>query len=220
MHNTVSLDPVAASKLQLILTKLTHIERKLEHMDEQIDQLNATADAELAAEIDLATQVHSALGLIEAEMQQISDLSAQLAILQGQNAGGVVVPVSKIAALQTKMNTSVSNVLAQVAALKAVQPPPPPPAPVAPTITTTALPNGTDGQAYSFQFQATGDAPITFAAANPPAGFSMVVDGTLSGTAVAGTYSIDVTATNPAGSVTSTFTLTVDPAAAPVVAGQ
>ncbi len=183
-------------------------------MDEQIDQLNATADAELAAEQDLATEVHAGLDLITAEATQITSLAAQLAALQGSSAGGVVVPLAKISALQTKLNTSVANILGQVSSLKGALPPPPP-TPVAPTITTTSLPDGTDGAAYSFKFQATGDAPIVFTAPILPPGLSLVVDGTLSGIAVAGTYSIAVTATNGAGAVTSTLTLTVDPAAAP-----
>lgn len=205
--------------LELILTKLTCFEnetrRNFQHVDEQIDQLNQTADQELAAEQDLATEVHSSLDLITAEATQLTDLAAQLAALQAQQAGGVVVPLSKITALQTKMTTSLANIQTQAAALKSAlppPPPPPPPPPVAPTITTTALPNGTDGAAYSFQLTATGDAPIAFSATNLPPWASLASDGTITGTAVAGTSSIAVTATNAAGSVTSTLTLTVDPA--------
>lgn len=216
IHNTTSLDPVAASKLQLLLTKLTSFEhetrRNFHHMDEQIDQLNQTADEELVVEQDLATTVHTVLDMMIAEQAALADISKQLADALAAQSGGTVVPIGKINALKDKQTNILANLKALTAQLKTaipLPPPPPPPTPVVPTITTGSLPDGTDGQAYSFLFTATGDAPITFASPNPPAGMSLASDGTLSGTAVAGTYSIDVAASNAAGAASGTFTLTV-----------
>ena len=58
-----------------------------------------------------------------------------------------------------------------------------------PIITTTALPGGTVGQAYSQTLQATGGVGIlvwNLAGGSPPAGLSLSPDGTISGTPTAG----------------------------------
>lgn len=88
------------------------------------------------------------------------------------------------------------------------------------TITTTSLPAGTAGEAYSVGIEATGTGPITIAASGLPVGLSIsasggVMDGPvpfpfgviggsteyiIAGTpATAGTYSVTLTATNPFG---------------------
>jgi hypothetical protein len=83
--------------------------------------------------------------------------------------------------------------------------------PVAPTITTTSpLTSGTVGTAYSLQFTATGDTPITWTYDSVPGGLTFTSGGLLSGTSnTAGTSTINVTATNAAGSAGPTgFSLT------------
>lgn len=71
----------------------------------------------------------------------------------------------------------------------------------APTLVTTSpLTVGTIGSAYSVQFAATGDTPITWTATGIPAGLSLSSGGLLSGTpTTAATSTIQVTATNAAG---------------------
>ncbi|MDQ1083572.1 MULTISPECIES: putative Ig domain-containing protein [Microbacterium] len=79
-----------------------------------------------------------------------------------------------------------------------------------PVITTTSVPDGTTGTAYSTTVQATGTGPITFAITSGalPAGISLDPQtGVISGTPTAdGPFSFSVTATNVAGSNTVPYT--------------
>ena len=78
-------------------------------------------------------------------------------------------------------------------------------APVLPSITTTALPAGTVGTAYSQLLTATGDATITWSLAGGslPGGLTLAADGTISGTPTQpGAFDFTVRATNGAGSDT------------------
>lgn len=89
---------------------------------------------------------------------------------------------------------------------------------VAPTITTSILPDGTVGTAYSQTLAATGTAPITWAieSGNLPTGLSLNENtGEISGTpAAAGTFTFTVKATNNGGSNTQELSITI--VAAPV----
>lgn len=91
----------------------------------------------------------------------------------------------------------------------------------APTITTTTLPAGIVGTAYSQTVAATGDATITrtlFAGALP-AGLSMSTAGVISGTpTAAGTATFTVRATNAVGSDDQVLTLTITGAATTQIA--
>ena len=92
---------------------------------------------------------------------------------------------------------------------------------VAPTITTTSLPNGTVGAAYSHTLAATGTAPITWSASGLPNGLSISGD-RISGTPTqAGTFQVTLTARNSVKSVSKTMTLSVSAGsqtgAAPVI---
>ncbi len=81
-----------------------------------------------------------------------------------------------------------------------------------PTITTTSpLTSGTVGIPYSAQFQAMGDTPITWTYDAVPGGLTFTSGGLLSGTpTTAGTSTINVTATNGAGSAGPTgFSITI-----------
>lgn len=129
-HTHISIDNGLAEILNQLLADNQFIKGKLTHMDEQIDQLNATAEEELAAEQDLAASVHEALDIITAEANQLATISEQLAELQAQSANGTLVPKSKLDALQAKMNTSVANIKTQTANLKNAIPGPPPQPPV------------------------------------------------------------------------------------------
>jgi len=81
----------------------------------------------------------------------------------------------------------------------------------APVITSVSpLPQGGQGIPYAGTLTATGATPITWGASGLPAGLSMSSSGVLSGTpAQTGVYSIAVSASNSAGSVTGNFSLTV-----------
>ena len=88
-------------------------------------------------------------------------------------------------------------------------------APVAPAITTTSLPAGTVGAAYSQTLQATGTTPITWSATGLPTGLSISAAGVISGTpTAAGTFSVVITANNGV-SPNGTKTLSLAVAAAP-----
>jgi PKD repeat protein len=79
-----------------------------------------------------------------------------------------------------------------------------------PVITTATIPGGTLGTAYSTTIAATGDPAPTFTATGMPAGLTMNAStGVLSGTPTVGgsTYNIVVTATNPAGNVSKTYSV-------------
>ena len=72
----------------------------------------------------------------------------------------------------------------------------------APSVTTTALPGGKVGEAYSQTLAATGDAPITWSLASGSLPVGLVLSGdTISGTpTAAGTFTFTVKASNAAGS--------------------
>jgi hypothetical protein len=80
-----------------------------------------------------------------------------------------------------------------------------------PTITTTSLPSGTVGTAYSQTLTATGDTPITWSidAGRLPTGL-MLSNGTISGTpTTAGTFNFTVKATNATGSDTKMLSIVI-----------
>jgi len=81
------------------------------------------------------------------------------------------------------------------------------------TITTTSLPSGTTGIAYSQTLAATGESPITWSVKSGtlPDGLTLSTAGIISGTPVkAGKdFTFDVKATNAAGSATKSFEIIV-----------
>ena len=84
---------------------------------------------------------------------------------------------------------------------------------VKPTITTTTLPNGKIGTAYSAQLEATGTAPITWslASGNLPTGLTLYSGGTISGTpTTTGTFNFTVQATNSAGNATKVLSIKIE----------
>jgi hypothetical protein len=84
---------------------------------------------------------------------------------------------------------------------------------VAPTITTTSLPGGTVGTAYSQTLTATGDTPITWSidTGSLPGGLNLSTAGVISGTpTTANTFNFTVRATNAAGSVTKTLSIFIN----------
>ncbi len=96
--------------------------------------------------------------------------------------------------------------------------------PAAPHITTTTLPAGTEGAAYSQQLAATGLAPMTFAtsAGSLPAGLTMSSAGLISGspTGPTGTASFTVKVTdgsNPVQSATQPLGITINLPAPPAI---
>jgi hypothetical protein len=96
-------------------------------------------------------------------------------------------------------------------------------APIAPTVTTTTLPGGTVGVAYSQTLAATGDTPITWSMADGsdplPGGLTLSTGGVISGTPTeAGTFTFTVEATNAAGSDTQELSISAVPAA-PAITG-
>ena len=118
-------------------------------------------------------------------------------------------PKSLDAQLAALMLDSSSALYQRVAALVS---------PTPPTITTTSVPNPSQGVAYTTTLAADGTAPITWAVTTGtlPAGLSMSTSGVISGTpTAAGAQNIVVTATNGNGSDTQALTVTViaDPAA-------
>ena len=83
---------------------------------------------------------------------------------------------------------------------------------IAPTITTTSLPDGEVGTAYSQTLTATGDTPITWSVSGTlPAGLSLdAATGIISGTPTTEkTSTFTVTATNDSGSASKEFTLAI-----------
>jgi len=82
----------------------------------------------------------------------------------------------------------------------------------APAITTASLPNGTVGTAYSQTLTATGDTPITWTldSGTLPTGLILSTTGTISGTpTAAATSTFTVKATNAAGNITKTLSITI-----------
>ena len=79
-----------------------------------------------------------------------------------------------------------------------------------PKITTTSLPNATQGRSYNAKLTATGSEPITWKAENLPEGLSLNGD-VISGTpmAAAKSYKVKLTASNPVKSAKKTVTLKV-----------
>jgi hypothetical protein len=83
----------------------------------------------------------------------------------------------------------------------------------APTITTTTLPNGTLGRAYSQILAATGDTPITWSLENGvlPTGLNLLSNGTITGSpTTAGTSNFTVKAANATGSGTKALSILID----------
>ena len=83
---------------------------------------------------------------------------------------------------------------------------------VAPTITTTTLPGGVTGTAYSQQLAATGTTPITWslASGNLPTGLTLSSAGVISGTpTAANTFNFTVKATNSAGNNTKALSIVI-----------
>ena len=83
-----------------------------------------------------------------------------------------------------------------------------------PAITTTTLPNGTEGTGYSATLAVDGTTPITWSG-TLPAGLTWNGNTITGIPTTAGTYQITVTATNAYGSDSKTFPLTVDEASEP-----
>jgi hypothetical protein len=84
---------------------------------------------------------------------------------------------------------------------------------VAPTITTTTLPGGVTGTAYSAQLAATGTAPITWTleSGDLPGGLTLSTAGVISGTpTTVGTFSFTIKAENSAGNATKALSIIVE----------
>ena len=84
---------------------------------------------------------------------------------------------------------------------------------VAPTITTTTLPGGTTGTAYSQTLAVTGTAPITWSLASGslPNGLTLSASGVISGTPTeANSFNFTVKATNSAGSNTKALSIKIE----------
>jgi len=81
--------------------------------------------------------------------------------------------------------------------------------PAAPRINAPRITGGTPGRPFLFKIPATGDAPLTFAARNLPAGLTLDAStGIISGAiAREGTTVVDVTVTNARGRATNTLTV-------------
>lgn len=92
----------------------------------------------------------------------------------------------------------------------------------APVITSSTLPNGTDGKSYSASLSATGTGPITWSyTGSLPEGLSMnTVSGLIYGTPTAtGSSSFTVRATNAEGYSTQPMTIVINPAS-PVITNK
>ena len=86
----------------------------------------------------------------------------------------------------------------------------------APAILTSSLPSGRLNVPYSFQLQASGDAPITWSVDGDfPSGWTLSASGLITGYPTdLETYEFEVTATNDSGSDTEPFTLQILPSLA------
>ena len=83
-----------------------------------------------------------------------------------------------------------------------------------PAITTTALPSGSEGSAYSTTLAATGSGPITWSlqSGNLPTGLTLASDGQIAGTpTTSGTSTFTVRAVNSAGSDTKALSIVISP---------
>lgn len=92
---------------------------------------------------------------------------------------------------------------------------------IAPTITSTDFGYIVQDTAYTQQLTASGTGPFTWTVSSGalPAGLSLSTTGIVSGTpSVSGAYSVGITATNPAGSSSHTFTGSIEAAPATDVA--
>jgi len=89
----------------------------------------------------------------------------------------------------------------------------------APAITTTSLPNGTAGTAYSQTLSASGSSSTwSVDSGSLPTGLTLSSAGVISGTpSVAGTFTFTVKATNDGGSDSKTLSIKIDPAAGTTV---
>jgi hypothetical protein len=136
-----------------------------------------------------------------------------LTLISGTTIDGVPTTTSVTASgYNFAISVTGGNLIATVASVSTANPPT---TSTAPTITTTALPNGTVGAAYSQTLTATGTAPITWTrdSGTLPAGLTLSSAGVISGTpAAAGTATFTVKATNGAGSDTRTLTITINAA--------
>lgn len=84
---------------------------------------------------------------------------------------------------------------------------------IAPKITTKKLPDAAQGNAYSFDLEATGTPTITWSATGLPSGLSMNTNGTISGTPTqSGKFSVKVSAANSAKTAKKSYKLTVSAA--------
>jgi len=84
--------------------------------------------------------------------------------------------------------------------------------PIPPTITTTSLPDGMVGVAYTANLSASGDEPITwtFEGGNLPTGTTINANGAIIGTpTIAGTFTFTVKATNIAGNAIKGLSITI-----------
>ncbi|MBQ3447365.1 MAG: putative Ig domain-containing protein, partial [Synergistaceae bacterium] len=89
---------------------------------------------------------------------------------------------------------------------------------VAPSISTSSLPDATEGTSYTANLTATGTTPITWrvGSGSLPSGLTLSSSGTISGTpAESGIFRFSVNAENSAGTDSKTFTLTVEAASGP-----
>jgi hypothetical protein len=83
-----------------------------------------------------------------------------------------------------------------------------------PAITTTSLPSGSEGSAYSTTLSATGSGPITWSlqSGNLPTGLTLASDGQIAGTpTTSGTFTFTVRAVNSAGSDTKELSIVISP---------
>jgi len=136
-------------------------------------------------------------------------LNAATGVISGKPTAagsiGVTLTASNVAGTTTQTDTKTLTIT--------VNPPPP-------TVTSTPAPKGTVGTA-GYNYTVTASNGATFTAAGLPPGLTITTGGVISGNPTqAGTYAVDITATNPTGSVTTQVMITIDPApAAPVYAG-
>lgn len=95
---------------------------------------------------------------------------------------------------------------------------------IAPTITTTSLPAGTVGTAYSHTLAATGDTPITWSVESGalPTGLGLAEgSGVISGTPeTAQTYTFTIKAANASGNISKVFSINISNGENPTPTGE